>query len=373
MINKAQKKSFLLATILPHTVSDEEALKDLHELKLLVESYGGEVADLIVQRREIHDKGNYLGTGKVEEAAIVIRQKKIDIVVLNAIVKPGQIHDIKKVLAKSNADIEVWDRADLILQIFSKHAHTAEARLQIELAAMRHMGPRIYGMGMELSRQTGGIGGRGIGETNTERMKRHWREQMKKVQDKLSKLSADKERQLERRRKVGLTTISIIGYTNAGKTTLFNYLTGKHKLAENALFATLDSSVGKLYLPRLQKEVLLSDTIGFIKKLPTELIDAFKSTLMESIHADVLMHVIDVSDEQMHKKIAIVENILQDLGLEEKKRLYVFTKMDKAPVEIVEEIKNRYELFLPQFVSTKTGSGINTLLTIIENSIENVE
>ena len=156
------------------------------------------------------------------EAKELISRERIDIVVLNGLIKPGQLYEMKMFFMKAKRSIEIWDRVDLILQIFSKHADTAESRLQIELAAMRHMGPRIYGMGMELSRQTGGIGARGIGETNTERMKRHWREQMKQTRDKLEKLARDRERQLERRKRVGLSTVSLVGYTNAGKTSLFN-------------------------------------------------------------------------------------------------------------------------------------------------------
>ena len=158
------------------------------------------------------------------------------------------------------------------------------------------MGPRIFGMGMILSRQGGGIGTRGIGETNTELMKRHWKQAIKKVYDTLEKSVASRERQMDHRKNLGLQTISIVGYTNAGKTSLFNILTHKKHVVENALFATLDSTVGEIYMQSLQKKVLISDTIGFIANLPPSLIEAFKSTLMESVHADIILHVIDASD-----------------------------------------------------------------------------
>ena len=365
-----QQKRVLLASIIPQRLTDEEALIELEELKALVDAYGAEVVELVVQRREVHDKGMYLGRGKVEEIAALIPEKKIDIVILNALVKPGQLFDIKKMLSKTNPDIEVWDRIDLIIEIFSQHAHTAESRLQIELATMRHMGPRIYGMGYVLSRQGGSIGTRGIGETNTELMRRHWRDQIKQVEEKLEKLSKERERQMERRRKAGMMTVSIIGYTNAGKTSLFNSLTKKNKLVENALFATLDSSVGRLYLSGLQREILLSDTIGFIKNLPTKLINAFKSTLMESIHADLLLVVIDASDKNLAMKIKAVEDVVWELGVHYKKRVYVFNKID-AKLPIAKEIlSEEYQDYSPQFISVHSEIGLQELLHEIEEKLK---
>jgi GTP-binding protein HflX len=231
------------------------------------------------------------------------------------------------------------------------------------------MGPRIYGMGMELSQQTGGIGTRGIGETNTELMKRHWREQMKRVRDKLGKLANDRKRQLERRKRIGLATVSIIGYTNAGKTSLFNYITKKNKAVDNALFVTLDSAVGKVFLPKTRKEILVSDTIGFIKNLPTELIDAFKSTLLESTNADILLHVIDVTDEDMYSKIAAVEDILFKLDIQNKKRIYIFNKTDAMNGVDKKDLREQYQTFPVQFISVKNGEGINTLLEMIEDEL----
>ncbi len=228
------------------------------------------------------------------------------------------------------------------------------------------MGPKIYGMGMILSRQGGGIGTRGIGETNTELMKRHWRDAIKKTQDTLAKLGANHQRQIEKRREMGMQTVSIVGYTNAGKSSLFNYLTKKKKLVEDALFATLDSTVGEVYIPGLNKKILVSDTIGFIQKLPPKLIDAFKSTLMESVYADVLIHVIDINDPKMKEKIEVVETVLQDLNLHQKK-IYVFNKIDQVGSEIeqlkkVKELLSTYQEYHPQLISVKTGEGIDELI-----------
>lgn len=361
-----KQEQFLIASIIPHSISDNEAFKELKELKELVDAYGGKVVEFVIQRREVHDKGHYLGKGKVEEIAQYARHTHIDVVVLNAIVKPGHIYDMKNYLSKINSKIQVWDRIDLILEIFSKHAHTTESRLQIELAAMRHMGPRIYGMGHVLSRQGGSIGTRGIGETNTELMKRHWRGQMKKVQDKLKKLTHDRKRQLERRRKMGLQTVSIVGYTNAGKTSLYNLLTKKKNRVENSLFATLDASVGRMKLPYSKKEVLVSDTIGFIRNLPTTLIDAFNSTLLESIHSDVLLHVIDSSDDDIKRKIITVQNILKELNVYHKETIYIFNKIDSISKEKCHELQQQYSVYSPVFISTKTGEGIDILCRLIE-------
>lgn len=361
-----ESKRFLLISIIPRGLSDAAALIQLQEAKSLIQSYEGILVDLIIQRREVHDKGSYIGEGKIQEASRLIKKKAIDVVVLNSAIKPGQIYEMKTEFQKNIRNIEVWDRVDLILNIFAKHADTKEASLQIELAAMRHMGPRIYGMGMELSRQRGGIGARGIGETNTELMKRHWHVRMRAVRDRLGKLANGKRQQLTHRRRIGMKTASIVGYTNAGKTSIFNVLTKKDKLIKDALFVTLDSAVGKMFLPISQKEILVSDTIGFIGNLPTQLIDAFKSTLMESIYADVLIHVIDISDIDMHSKISTVENILLELGLKDKKRIYVFNKIDMVDKIDKKNLADLYSGNSLYYTSVRKGLGISELVKGIE-------
>jgi len=364
------KKRFLLVNVVPPNVYKEEAEELLSELISLVNTYGGATIVHVIQRRAHPDPSTYVGSGKSQEIAEMVQNDKIDVVVLNAIVKSGQLFNLQNILWPKNNKIQVWDRVDLILHIFNKHAHTAEAKLQIELASMRHMGPRIYGLGGTLlSRQGGGIGTRGIGETNIERMKRHWRNEMKEVKKKLGKLQGNRENQLHHRKEQGLKTVSIVGYTNAGKSTLFNALTKKDKVAADVLFATLDSAIGKLYLPDKDRyaNFLVSDTIGFIQNLPPELIDAFKSTLLESIHADLLLHIIDISDPKMHQKISIVENVIDGLGLHEKPKIYVFNKVDAVDSYNKDELSTRYADYYPFFISAASKEGVNDLTEYIES------
>jgi GTP-binding protein HflX len=225
-------------------------------------------------------------------------------------------------------------------------------------------------MGMILSRQGGGVGGRGIGETNTELMKRHWRAQIRATEQKLKKLSADRMQRLQRRKEQGLPTIAIVGYTNAGKSSLFNLLTGKHKLEKDALFATLDSSLGKLkihhrFITSPRSEILVSDTIGFIADLPPQLIQAFRSTLLETIHADLILHVIDSSDPLILDKVKIVDETLRDLGAIAIRQIRALNKIDlppRASVSTIQSIAAQPDTYL---ISTKDGGGVEDLTRVL--------
>lgn len=369
MLDLKQTIRVLPVHVINPKLDKEEAIYIGEELESLIYTLGGEIVDRVIQKLDLPDYATYIGKGKVLEVARIVKEKRIDVVVLNGMVKQRQIRSLQKTLETSNPHIEVWDRINLILHIFDKHASTTEAKLQIELARMRYMGTLIYGMGHVLSRQGGGIGTSGIGETNTELMKRHLRHEMKKITDQLEKIGLHREAQLERRKRSGFKTVSIIGYTNAGKSSLFNLLSGKHNLVENELFTTLDSSVGKLYIPELQEEVLLTDTIGFIRNLPVRLIKAFKSTLMESMAANLLLHVIDVSDREVHTKIQVVNDVLLELGRNTDDVIYVFNKIDVDGDINKEELLQTYGKYSPIFISAKTREGTASIIATIAKSL----
>lgn len=368
MLETIRTPRFLIVQQSDPDASKDDIATEVEECYSLINALSGvEIMD-VVSMRGFPELETYVGRGKIPLIRKLVEVHQVNVVVVNAVAKSRQMHAIKMKLIKTNPQIEVWDRVDLILYIFSRHASTAESNFQIELARMRHMGARIYGMGMVMSRQGGGIGTSGIGETNTELMKRHWRDAMKKIQVELDTLSEDRKRQLVHRRRAGMQTVSIVGYTNAGKTSLFNLLTGKQKLTKNQLFATLDSAVGKVYLPHERKELMVSDTIGFIKNLPMGLVNAFKSTLLESIHSDVLLHVIDASDPHMAMKIRVVEKILQELELTEKPQIYIFNKIDATYINR-DALKNRYADKNPICISVKKEEGIQELLREIEQNL----
>ncbi|MBP7670779.1 GTPase HflX [Candidatus Gracilibacteria bacterium] len=328
-------RAILIDVIEPAT-SKEKAEKRLEELRSLMSTYGGLSPVSIIQKKSHPDYETYIGKGKVEEIAALAEQHEANILIVNNLLKPRQIYNLNEAL--KDQKIETWDRVDLILKIFSKHAQTSEAQLQIELASIRHMGPRIFDMGRELMQQGGAVGLRsGQGETNIEMMKRHLKTHELSIKKKLAHYDQVRAGHREQRRRKGLKTAALVGYTNAGKSALLNALTNKGAYSANELFATLDTRIGKLYIPAAAREdgqyqpgqeVLISDTIGFIQDLPPELIQAFKSTLAETVEADLLLHVIDMADPEIHEKIQVVEDILSDLGLADKPQIYIFNKLD---------------------------------------------
>ncbi len=361
----------ILIDVVPKTVSQKEAFERLEELENLVNTFGGLVVVKKVQRRGIPDYGTFVGKGKIQEIMDDGKALGAKLVVVNNILKPGQVYRLNEQLRK--VKMEAWDRIDLILKIFSKHAKSAEAKLQIELAAIRHTGPRIFGLGLDLSRQGGGIGTSGIGETNIERMKRHLKEHEHKVLMKLKHLEKVRTQHREHRARLNLPTAAIVGYTNAGKSSLLRAITKKDAYVANKLFATLDTRIGQLYIADEKKPqghiVMLSDTIGFIRDLPPSLIKSFKSTLEEAIHADVIVHVIDYSDPKMEDKIMIVEDILKDLGIGDRTQIFVFNKYDLPSPFSQEEIQKQYKEFSPVFVSAEKKAGLDELKEMIKQRL----
>lgn len=337
------------------------AIHNMEEAELLVETYGGKVLAKSIQHRVTPNLNTYIGEGKIEWLKQEIVQNKIEVVVLNSIVNAGQIFRLEKKLWEVNPQIVVWDKVDLILNIFDQHATTNEARLQIELACVQHMGPRIYGLGGSvLSRQGGGIGTRGLGETNLEIERRKSKKIAQKIRQQLKTFNEEQETRMKERKKLGITTVALVGYTSAGKTTLFNALTGKSKQTNQALFTTLESIVGKVKLPEFAPTVLISDTIGFIEDLPPFLIEAFRSTLLESLSAEILFHVIDSVDPRRDKKIEIVEKILTDLTVTVDPIL-LFNKIDELSLEEKKLIEKKYAKRKKIFISAKNKDSLGEL------------
>lgn len=360
------QKAILIDLIHPKMLK-RHAFERMVELEELVNTYGGIVIVKALQKRFAPHPKTYIGTGKVVLLGKEAKELGAKLLIINAQLKPRQVYDLGEMLRPDG--VQVWDRIDLILKIFAKHAKTTEAKLEIELASVRHMGPRIFGMGMELSRQGGGIGTVGIGETNIERMKRHLREKEHKLKEKLEGYQTGRDLARRQRSRKGLKTVSIVGYTNAGKTTLLNALTGRKEYAADELFATLDTRVGQLYLPSKQSMALVSDTIGFIKDLPPELLNAFSSTLSEAVDADLLIHVVDGSDPNWQKHVKVVEEILERLGIASTPRLVVFNKSDRTSSEARARIGRTHEEHSPLWISAATGQGLDPLIEQIENSL----
>lgn len=375
-----RKPRAILIDVIPPSMDARTAARRMYELESLVGTYGGIIVVKQIQKRGLPDYRTYIGPGKLEELAQLAKSERAEVLIINNLMKPGQMYNVAEYLRKQKLRMQVWDRVDLILKIFAKHAKTSEAKLQIKLAAIRHMGPRIFGIGQEMMQQAGGTGTRGgQGETNTEMMKRHMFEQEKKTKRDLERLAVARENHRKRRDRVGFKTVSVVGYTNAGKSSLVNALTKKGALVADALFATLDTHIGKMWFPDppvspLDKggmgrgtDVLISDTIGFIQDLPPKLIDAFRSTLDETVDADLLLHVIDVSDPFLHEKIAEVEDVLTKLKVDGAPKIYVFNKIDlmkragKGVLPYAPTLKKRYADFAPLFVAAHTGEGLEAL------------
>jgi len=322
------------------------------ELENLVSTYGWVVIIKKIQKRWKPDYKTFIWQGKLEEIKWIIQQTKADVLILWNILKPFQIYNLNEELKSVWA--QAWDRIDLILKIFDLHAKSPEAKLQIELASIKHMGPRIFWMWMELSRQWGGIWTKWIWETNTEIMKRHLRKRIQQIEEKLKQYEKVREQHRKSRTKKWLNTVWIVGYTNAWKSSLLNALTHKWVLAEDKLFATLWTSVWELFLNPYElgfvdwnecnwnqcKKVLLNDTVWFIQDLPPSLVKAFKSTLEDSIESDILFHVIDISDPFMEEKIEVVNDILNQIWANQEK-IYIFNKIDKLSPKELEEKKEK--------------------------------
>jgi GTP-binding protein HflX len=323
---KEKETAILVGCIFQHQI-EEQVESSLLELSLLTETAQAEAIMTITQKRERKDSSFYIGKGKMEEIGRVAEELDVDMIIFNDELSPSQLKNLEL-----NLPCKVIDRTQLILDIFALRARSKEGQLQVELAQYRYLLPRIVGRGKTLSRLGGGIGTRGPGETKLEVERRHIRRRMNEIETTLEKIVSHRERYRERRKKNNVWQVALVGYTNAGKSTLLNQLTGADTYVENQLFATLDPTTKQIRLPS-GIEILMSDTVGFIQDLPTTLIAAFRSTLEEVKEADLILHVIDSQDSQYQEQIDVVERLIGDLGAGHVSVVKVFNKKDLASVK----------------------------------------
>ena len=332
-----------------------DAEVSLAELAELVATAGGEVVGIATQKKESPDKATCLGSGRAEEIALQCEAEDIDLVVMDRELSPTQLRHLEEIFP-----CRIIDRTMLILDIFAGRARSAEGRLQVELAQLQYMLPRLTGQGAALSRQGGGIGTRGPGETKLESDKRHIRRRLGAIREQLEKVESQRKLRRERRRKDGIPTVALVGYTNAGKSTLLNHLTDAGVLAEDKLFATLDPTARALRLPD-GREVMLVDTVGFVRRLPHQLVRAFHSTLEEAVDADVILNICDASSPHAAEHLQVTGDLLAELGCGETPVLRVMNKCDLAP-----EIGDS-----PQHIriSALSGDGVDALLEAVAEAL----
>ncbi|MEF3328075.1 GTPase HflX [Oceanobacillus oncorhynchi] len=307
--------------------SERQFESSLDELVSLCKTAGGQVQDVITQNRERIHPATYIGEGKLQEVAQIIRAERIDLVVANNELSAGQVRNLADTL-----DVRVLDRSQLILDIFAMRAQTKEGKLQVELAQLEYLLPRLHGQGANLSRLGGGIGTRGPGETKLETDRRHIERRIYDIKRRLQLVVKQRDQYRKRRRSNDVFQIAIVGYTNAGKSTIFNRLTNSHSLEEDQLFATLDPLTRRIQFPSGLKS-LITDTVGFIQDLPTALIAAFKSTLEEVTEADFLLHVVDISDPDLLQQQETVRKLLQELDAGHIPVLTVYNKKDQLEAD----------------------------------------
>lgn len=371
MIETAEKKErFILAAASDEDREDVE--RSLDELSDLLDTDGGEEAGRILQLRERWDKRTYLGKGKIEELAELVKETKADGVICDDEISPSQMRNISNALSSVNPDIKVLDRTLLILDIFALHATSREGKLQVLMAQLRDRKTRLSGEGVNLSRLGGGIGTRGPGESKLESDRRVLTDRIAAIRRELDEVAKSRGVQREKRQESPVPVAAIVGYTNAGKSTLLNALTGADVLAQNKLFATLDATTRSCELED-GTAVLLTDTVGFISKLPHQLVESFKSTLEEAKYADFLIHVVDASSETAEQQMDIVYKTLDELGAGDKPVITVLNKQDAIPEEEIEaRILKDLKADKTVKVSMKTGYGKEALLAAISEVVKNL-
>lgn len=332
--------------------------ESMAELEALLETAGGTCVGMLLQSRPTPDPHSFLGEGKAEELRQAVEATGADMVIFDNDLSPSQIRSLEQITG-----VTVIDRSALILDIFAQRAKTKEGRLQVELAQYQYLLPRLSGVGASLSRQGGGIGTRGPGETRLETDRRHIRARISRLQQELKEVRRIRSVQRQRREKNSVPVVALIGYTNAGKSTLLNALTGAGIPANNRLFDTLDTTTRRLRVSDTL-EVLLSDTVGFIAKLPHHLVEAFQATLEELQYADLLLHVIDASDPNREDHMAVVEKLAAELAPQGVPMIEVYNKADLIEPQFIPIGENRIA------ISASSGVGLDKLLSMIDQKLD---
>ena len=336
----------------------DQTQRSLAELAQLAETAGSQVLDVLVQRRDRPDPATYIGSGKLKELHQIVMATGADTVICNGELSPSQLSKMEKVVK-----VKVIDRTWLILDIFAQHARSREGKAQVSLAQMQYMLPRLRGWGDALSRQSGGIGTRGPGETKLESDRRRIGKSMSKLRREIKEMGVARTTQRAQRRRSNVPSVAIAGYTNAGKSSLLNRLTDAGVLVENALFATLDPTVRQARTPG-GREFTLSDTVGFVRDLPNQLVEAFRSTLEEVAASDLILHVVDGSDPDPEGQLSAVRKVLADIDAHDIPELVVINKADAADPFVIDRIKLHEKNAIA--ISALTGYGIAELVALIE-------
>lgn len=346
------------ALLISVDTGDFDAEVSINELSELAGTAGAEVLGMMIQKREAPSAASYVGTGRLEEIKQFCSANEIDVIIADGELSPVQVRNIEDA-----ADVRVIDRTTLILDIFAGRARSAEGKIQVELAQLKYSLPRLSGKGTSLSRLGGGIGTRGPGETKLETDKRHIRRRIQYLNESLEKIEKRRLAMHKRRQKNGVEAVAIVGYTNVGKSTLMNRLTSAGVLEEDKLFATLDPTARKLTLPN-GREIMLVDTVGLVRRLPHQLVDAFRSTLEEALWADVILNVCDASSNECNEHIQVTNDLLSSLGCDGKPVINVLNKCDLVP-----DVLNYPLIGRSVHISAQTGFGIDKLLDEISKSL----